>query len=105
MSEDFNNNLNPLAKAVSSENMEVSIRSKKEIISAQQSKILPLDRVELTCEIEEMDATRLREIKTSEELNCYIDTMRQMPAFNLSDLEYLINHPENSSKGKFNQIV
>jgi hypothetical protein len=94
---DFNSNLKPLDNASGTENLEgISPRAKKNIVSEDQAKLLPLDRVELSREISPAPSGDMGMLALREEHLHYLDTMRKSPEFKLEELQQLKNLPQTS---------
>ena len=88
MSEDFNSNLNPQAITKGSENLDaVRTRSKKKIVSQEQGKLLQIDRVEITREIQVAYHSNLSVVPIQDELRTYLEMVNQVPDADL--VEYL----------------
>lgn len=106
MTDEFNNNLNPLAGAIGSENLDLtSISAKNQIFSEEKGILFPLDRVEISREAQEMSIHVDLESKAiSEELANYLDMLNRMPKVDASELEFLKNHPLGNDKS-FNKKV
>lgn len=84
MSEDFNSNLNPQAISKGSENLDaIQTRSKKKIVSEEQRKLLQLDRVEISREIQVSYHSNLSITYIREELKNYVDMVNQIPGADL----------------------
>lgn len=91
MSDDFNSNLNPQAISKGSENLDaVRLRSKKKIVSEEQSKLLQLDRVEISREIQGAYQMNLGPVAIPEELMSYVDAINKAPETNL--IEFVKSH-------------